>query len=198
MNPRLEKILKLPAYQRVLLVLVLMLAIVGLVTWFVFLPQQDELTSLRQQNQRLQVKLQQDQRIANNLPKFKAEYQKMKVRLDEALTELPNKQEIPSLLTSIAAVAKENGLEVVRFQPQGEVNKGFYAVVPVNLTLSGTYHQVAAFSYAVSLMPRIVNLDNIKLDVARAKNGRARLKITCKARTFRFVEKKARKKGKKK
>lgn len=198
MNPRIEKILKLPAYQRVLLVLVILLVIVGAATWFVYLPQQEELSSLRDENQRLQLKLQQDQRIANNLPKFKAEYQKMKLRLEEALTELPDKQEIPSLLTSIASVAKDSGLEVVRFKPEPEVKKGFYAEVPVSLNLVGSYHQVATFSYAVSLLPRIVNLDNMQLNVGNTKNGRARLKISCKARTFRFVDKPAKKrKGKK-
>ncbi|TYO99958.1 type IV pilus assembly protein PilO [Geothermobacter ehrlichii] len=196
MNPTVEKILKLPAYQRVLLLFLVLALIVGAFVWFLFLPQQDELKRLQAENQRLQVRLQQDQRIANNLPKFRAEYEKMKKRLEEALTELPNRQEIPSLLTSIAAVAKDNGLDVVRFQPGGEVNRGFYAEVPVSLRLSGTYHQVALFSYAVSKLPRIVNLHNLSLKPARGKGGQTILDISCTAVTFRFVEKAP--KGKKK
>lgn len=188
MNPNVEKALKLPAYQRVLLLVLLLVLIAGGCTWFVFLPQQEEYEQMQAENQRLQVKLQQDQRIANNLPKFKAEYEKMKVRLEEALTELPNKQEIPSLLTSLAAVAKDNGLDVVRFQPGGEVNRGFYADVPVSLKLVGTYHQTAMFSYAISKLPRIVNLNNLKLSPIKSEDGRAVLDITCNATTFRFVE----------
>jgi len=198
MNQNIEKILKLPTYQRVLLLVLAMLLIAGAATWFVLLPQSDELQSLQAENQRLQVKLQQDQRIANNLPKFKAEYSKMKQRLDEALTELPNKQEIPSLLTSIAAVAKDSGLEVERFRPEDEVAKGFYAAVPVSLKLTGTYHQTAAFSYAISQLPRIVNLNDIRLDPVKSKDGQSSLTIHCKATTFRFVEKEDRAKGKKK
>ncbi|GAB4170349.1 MAG: type 4a pilus biogenesis protein PilO [Geothermobacteraceae bacterium] len=188
MNPTVEKIIKLPAYQRVLLLLLLLGLLAGAFVWFIFLPQQEELKSLQAESQRLQVRLQQDQRIANNLPKFQAEYERLKKRLEEALTELPNKQEIPSLLTSIAAVAKDNGLDVVRFQPGGEVNKGFYAEVPVSLRLSGTFHQVALFSYAISKLPRIVNLNNLSLKPTNTAGGRAILDINCTAVTFRFVE----------
>lgn len=188
MNPNVEKLLKLPAYQRAILLLLLLVLIVGGCTWFVFIPQQEEYERLQAENQRLQVKLQQDQRIANNLPKFKAEYEKMKVRLEEALTELPNKQEIPSLLTSLAAVAKDNGLDVVQFRPGKEVNKGFYADVPVSLKLTGTYHQTAMFSYAISKLPRIVNLNNLKLVPGKAVDGRSVLDVSCTATTFRFVE----------
>ncbi|RME33429.1 MAG: pilus assembly protein PilO [Deltaproteobacteria bacterium] len=189
MNPTVEKIIKLPAYQRILLLLLLLGVIAGAFVWFVFLPQQDELKRLQNESRRLEVRLQQDQRIANNLPKFQAEYERLKKRLEDALTELPNKQEIPSLLTSIAAVAKDNGLDVVRFQPGAEVNKGFYAEVPVSLRLSGTYHQVALFSYAVSKLPRIVNLVNLDLKPKNTDGGRAILDVSCTAVTFRFVEK---------
>lgn len=188
MNPTVEKIIKLPAYQRILLLLLLLGVIAGAFVWFVFLPQQEELKRLQEESRRLEVRLQQDQRIANNLPKFQAEYERLKKRLEDALTELPNKQEIPSLLTSIAAVAKDNGLDVVRFQPGGEVNKGFYAEVPVSLRLSGTYHQVALFSYAVSKLPRIVNLVNLDLKPKNTEGGRAILDVSCTAVTFRFVE----------
>ncbi|RMF48238.1 MAG: pilus assembly protein PilO [Deltaproteobacteria bacterium] len=198
MNPAVEKIVKLPAYQRALLLLLLLGVIVGAFVWFVFLPQQEELKRLQAESQRLQVKLQQDQRIANNLPKFKAEYERLKKRLEEALTELPNKQEIPSLLTSIASVAKDNGLDVVRFRPGNEVGKGFYAEVPVSLRLMGTYHQVALFSYAISRLPRIVNLNNLTLKPKNSKGSRAVLDITCNAVTFRFVENVPKGKGKKK
>jgi len=198
MNANIEKLLRLPVYQRILILVVLLLLIVGGATWFLFIPQNEELRSLQNENQRLDIKLQQDQRIANNLPKFKAEYQKMKIRLEEALTELPNKQEIPSLLTSIASVAKDSGLDVVRFQPGAEQAKGFYAEVPVSLKLVGSFHQTAAFSYAISQLPRIVNLTDISLVPGKRNNGQMVLRIDCKATTFRFVENAKAGKGKKK
>ena len=71
--------------------------------------------------------------------RFRAEYEKMQQRLQESLKELPNDKEIPELLTSISSIANQNQLEVKKFQPGSEVAKGFYAEVPVVLTLTGRY-----------------------------------------------------------
>lgn len=187
MDPRVEKIFNLPSYQRALLFGGLLVAIVGLFVYLVYLPEVETLNSLNEQNQTLAAKLQQDQRIANNLPKFKAEYEKMKVRLDDALTELPNDKEIPTLLTNIAGLAKESGLEVQLFKPGGEVPKGFYAEVPVTLKLNGTYHELGMFAYEIGQLSRIVNLNSLSLKAPKMVSGRTLLSVDCTATTFRFL-----------
>jgi len=187
MDPRIEKIFNLPFYQRALLLGGILAAIAGLFVYFVYLPELNNLDTLVQEKQSLAAKLQQDQRIANNLPKFKAEYEKMKARLDEALTELPNDKEIPTLLTNIAGLAKESGLAVQLFKPSGETPKGFYAEVPVVLKLNGTYHELGKFAYEIGQLSRIVNLNSLTLKSPKMDAGRTLLSIDCTATTFRFL-----------
>jgi len=187
MNPRLEKVLSLPRYQRVLMLCgVLVLIVVGFL-YLMYLPEQEELSKFQKKNQTLEAKLREDQRIANNLPKFKAEYEKMKLQLDEALKELPNEKEIPTLLSSIASLAKDNGLDVLRFKPGKETTKGFYAEVPVELKLTGSYHQVGKFFYDVGNLSRIVNIGNVTLSPKGSDDG-MKLNVDCLATTFRFVD----------
>lgn len=188
MDPRLEKILKLPIYQRGLILLALMLAVAGLFVYFLYLPLQEEYAGLVATSDSLQGKLQEDQRIADNLPVFRAEFEKMEALLASALKELPNDKEIPNLLTNISSLAKENGLEVLRFKPGAEQAKGFYAEVPVELKLAGTYHEVAMFSDAVANLPRIVNINNLALGTPKEEMDRTVLSIDCLATTFRFIE----------
>ncbi len=188
MDPRLEKILKLPAYQRGLILLAIMLVVAGLFAYLLYMPLQEEHAGLIQRSHSLQTQLQEDQRIADNLPQFKAEFEKMQVLLDDALRELPNDKEIPNLLTSITSLAKESGLEVVRFRPLGERPQGFYAEVPVELKLVGSYHEVALFSDAVGSLPRIVNINNLTLGGPKNDDGRTVLSIDCLVTTFRFIE----------
>lgn len=197
MDPRLEKLLKLPAYQRGALLLLLMAAIAGLFFYLLYMPLQEEYATLQKKSTDLDSKLQEDQRIADNLPKFKAEYENMESLLGEALKELPNDKEIPNLLTSITALAKESGLDVIRFKPAGERPQGFYAEVPVELKLLGSYHEVALFSDAVGRLPRIVNLSNLSLGGPKTEGGRTVLSIDCLATTFRFIEGSVEKGGKK-
>jgi type IV pilus assembly protein PilO len=188
MNPKVEKLLKLPLYKRVLLLAVLAVVIMGAFTWFLLLPEYEKLEVMDQEIARLEADLIQKKQIAGNLPKFKEEFAKLEKLLEEALSQLPNKKEIPTLLTNLASLAKDNGLEVVTFTPRGEVNKGFYAEVPASLDLVGSYHQIAEFAQAVGKLSRIVNISDLTLSSPKVDGGNAVLGIKCKVTTFRFVE----------
>lgn len=188
MNPKIEKLLKLPLYQRLAMLGVGALLIVGAFVWFMVMPQLDELTRLDGELARLESELIQKRQIADNLPQFKAEFAKMEKQLEKALTQLPNKAELPTLLTNLSTIAKDNGLEVKTFKPMNEVSKGFFAEVPTTLALEGTYHQFAMFAEAVSSLSRIVNVGDLSLSSPKVEGGSAQLKIDCKVTTFRFVE----------
>jgi len=197
MNSRVEKILNLPSYQRALIVLLIMGLLVAGFYFLIFQGQMEEHDRLLSQRDSARITLQKNQKIANNLAVYRAEYEKMQVKLDEALGELPLKKEIPTLLTNIGDLAKEKGLEILRFKPTGETIKGFYAEVPVSLKLTGSYHQAAAFFDAVSRMERIVNIQDLTMGGAKDVKGKTTLRVDCKAITFRFVENPPPKKGKK-
>lgn len=198
MNPRVEKLLRLPAYQRaLLLVLALGLVVVAFV-YLLYLPQQQTYQDLQRRHNSLENRLAQERRIARNLPEFKAEYARMQQKLKDALAELPNKREIPSLLTSISSLANDNGLDVLRFKPDKERPKGFYAEVPVELNLVGTFPQVTSFFFAVGQLPRIVNISNVSMSGGKSNksNDHNLLSVKCLATTFRFLEKSATQKRK--
>lgn len=188
MNPKVEKLLKLPLWQRLTILAVVVVLIMAAFTWFLFLPEYEKLGQMDQEIARLDADYIQKKQIADNLPKFKEEFAKLEKLLEEALTQLPNKKEIPTLLTNLATLARDNGLEVVTFTPRGEINKGFYAEVPASLDLIGTYHQIAEFAQAVGKLSRIVNLSELNLTSPQINGGVAELKIQCKVTTFRFVE----------
>jgi type IV pilus assembly protein PilO len=189
MNPKLEKLLKLPLYQRAAMLAVIVVLVIAAFVWFLWLPEFERAGELEQEVGRLEAELVQKQKIANNLEKFKREFAKLEQTLEEALTQLPNQKEIPGLLTSLATLARDSGLDVVSFTPRGEVPKGFYAEVPASLDLVGTYHQVAKFSEAVSQLSRIVNLGSLDLSAPSVQGDRAVLRIKLNVTTFRFVQK---------
>jgi type IV pilus assembly protein PilO len=188
MNPRIEKLLKLPLYKRLLCLGVVVLLVIAAFGWFMIVPQLDELSQLEQTNQNLETELIQKRQIANNLPKFKAEFAKMEKQLEKALTKLPNKKEIPTLLTNLAALAKDSGLDVKTFKPQNEVSKGFFAEVPASLQLQGAYHDIAHFAQSVGELSRIVNLSDLKMGGPKVEDGQVSLQVDCKVTTFRFVD----------
>jgi type IV pilus assembly protein PilO len=190
MNPKIEKILKLPLYKRLAILAVILVAIVGLAVWFLGVPAYQELTALKQEAQTLDGEIAQKRLVAGNLPKFKEEFARMEKQMEKALTKLPNQSEIPTLLTNLAGLAKDNGLEVQSFKPKAEVPKGFFAEVPADMVLQGNYHELAMFAGAVGDLPRIVNINNLSLASPKIAGNEAVLNITCNILTFRFVDSK--------
>jgi len=190
MDPQVEKILKLPTKQKILLLVLVVVIEAAALVWFLYLPKHKELAVLKVELTKLQTEIDDKTRIANNLPRLQKEFDQLNIELAQALTELPNSQEIPSLLTSITTVGKNAGLDFLVFKPKAENPKDFYAEVPVDITVSGSYFSVANFFAAVANLPRIVNISNVAFSDIKNVNNRMMTKVTCLATTFRFLDKK--------
>lgn len=190
MDPRIEKALKLPTKQKIAILLILMLVEGAGLFYFLVMPKMSQMKDLQGKLDGLRSQVDESTRIANNLPKFKAEYEALKKQLDSALTELPNQKEIPSLLTSISSAGKGAGLDFLVFRPKGEEPRDFYAVVPVDISVSGNFQQVANFFVAVGQLPRIVNISNVNFANIKTVAGRTTFTVNCLATTFRFLDKK--------
>jgi type IV pilus assembly protein PilO len=194
MNPSVErifeKVFKLPNKQKAAL-LCLTLLLVGIAFYFGLIkPKYEQFKELQVKLNDLQNQIQENKKIADNLPKLKREYEQLKRELEAAITELPNQKEIPSLLTGITNVGKSSGLDFLIFRPKPEQSKDFYSEVPVDIVVSGSFFNVANFFVAVGNLPRIVNINNVAFSDIKDAGGRTMMKVNCLATTFRFLEKK--------
>ena len=189
MHPQVEKIIQLPLPQKLAGIAVILIALGAGFFFGLEKPKLDELKGLQGKLDKINSDISETKKVANNLPKFKAEYESLKKDLDSALTELPNSKEIPSLLTSITSAGKGAGLDFLIFRPKGETPKEFYAEVPVDISVSGPYVGIANFFVAVGNLPRIVNISNVAFADIRNDRGRNIVKVNCQATTFRFLDK---------
>ena len=114
------------------------------------------------------------------------------VQYKQVMQALPEKEEIPSLLAGISQAGKDAGLDFLLFQPKPESDKEFYAEIPVDIQVSGSFHNVAVFFDKVSNLPRIVNIRNIVMEPGRSKDVSGQIATTCQAVTYKFVESKGR------
>ncbi|MFZ3208398.1 MAG: type 4a pilus biogenesis protein PilO [Geobacteraceae bacterium] len=190
MDPQLEKIMKLPNKQKLALLVVIALLEVAAFFFGLQQPKMKQLKDFQGKLDSLKTQIQETKKIADNLPKFKNDYEKLNMELVSALTELPNQKEIPTLLTGITSIGKGAGLDFLSFKPRAEEPKDFYAAVPVDIVVSGSFHNVAGFFVAVGNMPRIVNINNVVFSDIKNVDGRTLLKVSCLATTFRFLDKK--------
>ena len=197
MDPRIEKIFKLPSKQKILILISTLLLIAVGFYFMLIKPKQEELKNFQTRLTELQTQVEENRRIAENLPRLEREYFQLNKELEKALTELPDQKQIPLLLTSITSAGKASGLDFLVFRPKAEEPKEFYASVPVDITVSGSFNSVAKFFVAVSELPRIVNIGNVAFSDIKSSGDQTNLKVTCLATTFRFLDKKETKDEKK-
>jgi len=129
--------------------------------------------------------------IANNLNQFRRERELLEQRLQEALAELPEEKKIDELLELFQERARKAGLEISSIEPQPEVNEGFYARVPINMAVSGNYHEIVTFFDSLARLRRIVNVNNITFEAPKDSNGKVILNGRFLVTTFMFVQPKA-------
>jgi len=108
-------------------------------------------------------------------------------QLKLAITRLPDQQEIPDLLSSISNLGRDSGLDILIFRQKPEGYQEFYAEVPVDMQVRGTYHQVASFFDEVGRLDRIVNVSNITLRDPKVVDDDLFLEANSTVTTFRFL-----------
>lgn len=186
-----ESIVKLPTSRKVLILAALVAVILGLYFYLVYIPKSEVLTQKTAEMGKLETQVRELRIIAANVKRFQAEAAKLREELQLAITQLPTSREIPSLLANISNLGKDSGLEFLLFRPAPEVNRDFYAEIPVEIKVRGGYHDVALFFEKVSKLPRIVNINGVSMDEVKEAQGRWEIITACTATTFKFVEKEA-------
>ncbi len=144
------------------------------------------LEALGQTELELERKITEVRSVASNIGAFEAEIAGLKRELKKAVRKLPNKQEIEVLLTDISSLGKRSGIEITSFRRQPEISHTFYAEVPIQIELEGSYHDIAIFFDRLSKLPRIVNMGSLNLEVLSENADFTRLRVSGKATTFRF------------
>jgi len=151
-------------------------------------PKSESISALERNIASLKKELIKVKGYAAKLGEQKALMKKVDEQFKKASLVIPEKKEIPSLLTSISSQATGAGLDILSFKPSGERPKRFYAEIPVSLSVTGSYHNVGHFLDTVSKLPRIVNVDSIKLNSPKMQGGQMLLRSSINLVTYRFIE----------
>lgn len=157
-------------------------------------PIEDQIASIKTQQAADDRTLAEKQAIADNLNERRKEMDALDQRLQEALTQLPEKKDIEELLAQLNDVGKKSGLEISSVVPGAEANKSFYSEIAIAVSVAGNYHEVAMFLQEIANLRRIVNVSNLKLGTPTPRNDKVILKSDFVATTFRFTESKGGKK----
>ena len=186
-EPFLEKVENLSKAQRILISSVFFILIVGTFVYFFYWPKFEKINSLKTNLANLEKKLSTAKRNAADLKKFQAKMKEAEAQFKLAMKKLPEKEEIPSLLTSISDSGQRVGMKFLLFEPKPEKPKEFYAEIPVAMSIKADYHNLAIFFDQVARLSRIVNIRDIQIGRPKTKETKE-LSTKCTAVTYKFIE----------
>jgi type IV pilus assembly protein PilO len=184
----LEDVLDLPPRQK-LLGLVGFLVLAGFLDWtYWYGPRQGDLAEVRTQVAQRRSELDLRRAKANARDAAERELRELGAELRRAQARLPDQREIADLLSNVAASGRAAGLDITLFRQKPEVTHDFYAEVPVEMQMRGTYHDVVTFLDRVKRLDRIVNVGDIQLKKPTVEGDRVQLEASCTTTTFRFLD----------
>jgi type IV pilus assembly protein PilO len=193
-NQLLTQILRLPRQQKIGILAgsILFLLIIGY--FYVYLPGDDKVTKLTEEITAVRGDRDKKKTLSANLVKLQKELQEWDAKLRAAVAQLPDRKEIPDLLSSLSTKAREAGLEILLFRPRAENFQDFYAEIPVDIVVRGGFFNAVTFFEEVGKLNRLVNIDNIDLKNPKVGSDQVALEISTLATTYRFLDEAERKK----
>ena len=172
-----------PGPVKLVLCALLFVAALGTGYWFHIKALQAELARVAGEESGLRADLESKAVLAANLAAYRQQMVEMEESFGDLLRQLPGQTEVPGLLEDITFTGLGSGLEFSTIALQSEVTAEFYIELPINIVVTGGYHDLGAFVSGVSSLSRIVTLHDFAIS---AGENPSELTMTITARTYRY------------
>ena len=136
----------------------------------------------REKLEALETEVRKGQAIEAKLPEFEREIANLKSKLDQLVQILPTEPETGELLKWVKNLTDQSNLNLRRFDPGGLKTVEFYREFPINMDITGNYHDLGIFFDRISKYSRIINVNNVKID--KISSGTDSIRSTFTATTF--------------
>lgn len=192
----LETIGTLPWSIKAIIIVVVCIIVMGLAFWFDTKAQIKVLKKEQKKEISLRQTFETKQHLAANLKKYEHQLKQIKRSFGKLLKQLPEKTEVPGLLEDISKVGTASGLHFTLFKPLSEERKEFYVELPIQIGVTGTYHQLGIFVSHVAALPRIVTLNDFNIIEIKKKSKKGKvdtftrgetLQMNITAKTYRYA-----------
>ncbi|EOX1541539.1 type 4a pilus biogenesis protein PilO [Vibrio cholerae] len=182
----LDEISEWPLLPQLVVILLIMLLIQGAGYWFYLMPKQDEIALLKQEEETVKATLRIKANRVAVLPQIQAQLDELKERYDFLLRQLPVQKELASMLASVNQLGLDSSLTFTRIDWGERESQEFLYRLPLNIELTGSYHDIGDFSQAIAKLPRIINFDDV--DWQRVSQESSTLHFRVRAYTYQFKQ----------
>jgi len=179
-----EEIAEWPLLAQLVVMALLIAAIQGCGYWFYLKPQSEHIEELKNKEQTLRSTIVIKANKVATLPKLQAQLQELSERYNYLSKQLPVQKELASMLASVNEVGLKNSLTFTRIDWGQKQNQQFLYRLPLNIELTGDYHNIGDFTQAIAELPRIINFDDVYWQ--RVSQESSTLHFRVRAYTYQF------------
>lgn len=174
-----------PVAIKAIVATLLMAILLGVGYNFLILDMENQLEAKANEEETLKQQYSAKAYKAANLEAYIVQMKEMETSFGAMLRQLPSDTEVPGLLEDITRTGLGAGLEFEEIKLLPEVTQQFYIELPIQLTVTGNYHDLATFVSGVASLPRIVTLHDFDVKPANPEDS-ALLRMSILAKTYRY------------
>jgi type IV pilus assembly protein PilO len=179
----------LPPVKKYLLLFAPAVLIVALALVLLILPQFEEREKLAKELDQQRKAIDDAKLKTARLDQLIADNTRLKKKLDDLQYQLPQENEVSTLLRMASERGIESGLIINSWKPGNRTvhsSKDVYEI-PVDVTMLGSYHNLGKFYSELTKLSRIVNLSNIVMTLKGQQRSSADLDIKFAAVTYSVI-----------
>lgn len=162
--------------------------ILGLFYFVYYKPKNDEFQNIKDERIKVEAEVAHLKQKKQELDKIEAELEQMKVTLSKLEAIIPQKEEISSILKQMQQLAYDTRLSIVKFIQKPEIVKEFYAEQPIEVAITGDYHNLAIFFDRLNTFQRLFNIEDFSIKALREQTDAATISAEWNVKTYIYRE----------
>lgn len=179
-----DEIAEWPLVPQLVAILLMVVLIQGFGYWFYLKPEEARLNTLIQEEQTLKVALRIKANKVAALPQLQSQLDELTTRYELLLQQLPAQKELATMLASVNELGIDNKLTFTRIDWGDKESEDFLYRLPLNIELTGDFHDIGRFSQAIATLPRIITFQDVTWQ--RVSQESETLHFRVRANTYQF------------
>ena len=179
-----DEIAEWPLVPQLVAILLMVVLIQGFGYWFYLKPEEARLNTLIQEEQTLKVALRIKANKVAALPQLQSQLDELTTRYELLLQQLPAQKELATMLASVNELGIDNKLTFTRIDWGNKESEHFLYRLPLNIELTGDFHDIGRFSQAIATLPRIITFQDVTWQ--RVSQESETLHFRVRANTYQF------------
>lgn len=179
-----DEIAEWPLIPQLITIGLIVLLLQGVGYWFYLTPKEERLNSLIQQEETLKVTLRIKANKVAALPQLQSQLDELTTRYELLLQQLPAQKELATMLASVNELGIDNKLTFTRIDWGEKQSESFLYRLPLNIELTGDFHDIGRFSQAIATLPRIIMFKDVTWQ--RVSQESETLHFRVRANTYQF------------